>query len=225
MRTFENYKGANKVGMTRMYLTMKNEIDRCIISEQDVKAFALALLDDIPDYFFSVPASSSGKYHPETDLGFGGLVRHSINVSRMLEHLLGVTADCEPRTHDLLMVAALFHDCMKSGSQQDYEKNPHTRFIHPILAATFIQVEAVKHGFNYNDARMIADVVSSHMGRWNEKKGEGTLPLPESHEQKFVHLADYLASRKGVEMPVEEARMDQDARCEAEMIGAVLEDM
>ena len=31
----------------------------------------------IPDYFFSVPASSTGKYHPSFSLGEGGLVRHT----------------------------------------------------------------------------------------------------------------------------------------------------
>ena len=34
------------------------------------------LIDLLPDYFFEVPASSTGKYHPSYALGDGGLVRH-----------------------------------------------------------------------------------------------------------------------------------------------------
>ena len=32
----------------------------------------------LPEYFFEVAASSTGKYHPVYALGVGGLVRHTI---------------------------------------------------------------------------------------------------------------------------------------------------
>ena len=35
------------------------------------------MIELLPDYFFNVPASSTGKYHPEFSLGDGGLVRHT----------------------------------------------------------------------------------------------------------------------------------------------------
>ena len=35
------------------------------------------LIELLPDYFFEVPASSTGKYHPAFSLGDGGLVRHT----------------------------------------------------------------------------------------------------------------------------------------------------
>jgi hypothetical protein len=39
------------------------------------------------------------------------------------------------------------------------------------------------------------------MGQWNTStRMKGTLPLPESPEQKVLHLADYLASRRNINM-------------------------
>ena len=39
------------------------------------------------------------------------------------------------------------------------------------------------------------------MGEWNENKRSSTvLPKPETDIQKFVHMCDYLASRKDIEV-------------------------
>ena len=41
------------------------------------KESAKKLIELLPDYFFEVPASSTGKYHPSFALNNGGLVRHT----------------------------------------------------------------------------------------------------------------------------------------------------
>lgn len=185
----------------KYYIMMWNEIDSFTFN--DIREFGLHLLNNVPDYFFSVPASSSGKYHPVGDLGEGGLVRHSICVKRMLEHLLELDGyyDFTPRQVELLKLAALFHDSFKSGTQEQYEKNPHTKFLHPILATNFIIYLSSLIGFDYDETMFITSAVSSHMGQWNvNKHGDGTLPLPKEPHQKVLHLADYLASRKDINM-------------------------
>ena len=35
------------------------------------------MIEKLPDYFFEIPASSTGKYHPEYATGKGGLLRHT----------------------------------------------------------------------------------------------------------------------------------------------------
>ena len=185
----------------KYYRLMEDEIYS--ITDVDIKRFAFQLLDSVPDYFFSVPASSSGKYHPKNDLGDGGLVRHSISVARMLEHLLEPKGyfDFTDEQKELLKVAALFHDCLKSGTQEEYEKNRHTKFLHPLYAANHIMTTAIKNGFPYEKALFICNVVISHMGQWNTgKNGEGMLPVPSDEGQRVLHLADYLASRKDINM-------------------------
>ena len=43
------------------------------------------LVELLPDYFFEIPASSTGKYHPSYALGDGGLVRH-VKVAVRIAH-------------------------------------------------------------------------------------------------------------------------------------------
>lgn len=42
-----------------------------------VRTIVEDLLSEVPNYFFEIPASSTGKYHPDYALGKGGLVRHT----------------------------------------------------------------------------------------------------------------------------------------------------
>lgn len=45
---------------------------------------------------------------------------------------------------------------------------------------------------------IISRLIASHMGQWNRAFNSNvTLPKPKSDIQQFVHLCDYLASRKG----------------------------
>jgi hypothetical protein len=199
-----------ELGTNKQCDSIWNEINP--LNNSDIRLFGIRLLSNVPEYFFHIPASSSGKYHPVGDLGEGGLVRHSITVKRMLTHLLEPNGYYEftDRQKELLQLAALFHDCMKSGTQEEYEKNPHTKFLHPILAANFIMYCACLYEFPYEDAVFMASAIASHMGQWNTSKHEsGLLPLPKEPHQKVLHLADYLASRQDINMVIEEEEEEE----------------
>ena len=47
------------------------------IKSDEYKNDYKVLVDLLPDYFFKVAASSTGKYHPAFSLGDGGLLRHT----------------------------------------------------------------------------------------------------------------------------------------------------
>ena len=170
----------------------------------DIKDFAIVLLDNLPKYIWSVPASSTGKYHPKYSLGIGGLMRHQVAVVRFLNFFLeleqyggGMTS----RERDLMRVAALIHDGMKSGTQDDYNKSKYTKFNHPILMADVIRST---DGLEASERDFIAHCIESHMGQWcSDKKTGIELPKPKDEYQKLVHLADYLASRKTLTMDFE----------------------
>jgi uncharacterized protein (DUF3820 family) len=54
---------------------------------------------------------------------------------------------------------------------------------------------------NHDELEFIAHCIESHMGQWStDKKSSVVLPKPEDVYQHFVHLADYLASRKDLTM-------------------------
>ena len=57
------------------------------IKEDDIREKAIKVINMLPDYFFEVPASSTGKYHPSFSQGEGGLVRHTkaaVNIANEL---------------------------------------------------------------------------------------------------------------------------------------------
>ena len=47
------------------------------ISDTNLREFATQLILHAPDYFFTIAATSSGKYHPEFARRVGGLVKHT----------------------------------------------------------------------------------------------------------------------------------------------------
>lgn len=172
----------------------------------DIKNFAIVLLDNLPEYIWRVPASSTGKYHPAYSLGEGGLMRHQIAVVRFLNFFLELeqyNKIIPSRERDLLRVAGLIHDGRKSGSQSDYERSKYTKFDHPLQMAAVIRSYDGKY-LNHDEIELIAHCIESHMGSWNvDKKTGECLPKPEDLHQELVHLADYLASRKTLTMDFE----------------------
>ena len=58
------------------------------IKDNRIKESTKIILELLPNYFYEIPASSTGKYHPEFSLGTGGLVRHVKVAVRFAKELL-----------------------------------------------------------------------------------------------------------------------------------------
>mgnify|MGYP002069840585 FL=1 len=171
------------------------------IENEDIRYFAEQCIETIPDYFWEVGASSTGKYHPQYALGELGLARHTCALVRFLNHILSV--DCfankfTSREKDLMRVAGMMHDTRKSGDDEAYAKNKFTKFDHPLLAAN--EIRTLIGFISEEELKLVATTIESHMGQWNtDKRSKVVLPLPKNKYQKMLHLADYLASRKDIE--------------------------
>lgn len=180
---------------------------------EDIKNFAIVLLDDMPDYIWHVGASSTGKYHPAYSLGEAGLMRHQIAVVRFLNFFLELeqyNSKLTSRERDLVRLSGLVHDGRKSGSQEDYEKSKYTRFNHPVLMANAVRSFDGQY-LNHEEIELIADTISKHMGQWNtDKKTNVELPKPNNKYARMVHVADYLASRKCLTMDFTGYVMEQE---------------
>jgi hypothetical protein len=169
------------------------------ISDEKLRGFVAEFLDTtVPKYFYHVPASSSGKYHPSQDLGEGGLVRHTKAVVRVALDLLRCELFVEDnsKNKDVAITACLLHDTFKNG----IEDSGHTILEHPLLASeTFydIYTPIVSNNEEFDKGEVIWLSIARHMGKWNTNdKGETILPRPYNEYDKLVHLADYIASRK-----------------------------
>lgn len=175
------------------------------VQDENVKKFMEQCIETIPEYWYTVPASSTGKYHPNYALGNGGLMRHTIALLRFFDRLVRNTMYGNPFTNremDLLRVACLMHDSRKSGSDEDFAVSKYTKFDHPILAANVVRSIETEY-ITDEEKEMIANAIESHMGQWNVDtygKSKVELPLPTNKYQKIVHLVDYLAAQKGVEV-------------------------
>ena len=173
------------------------------IKNDDIREFAVVLLEGIPDYIWHVGASSTGKYHPAYSLGEGGLMRHQIAVVRFLNFFFELeqyNTKFTDREMDLMRVAAWVHDGRKSGEQADYERSKFTKFDHPIQMANVVRGYDGKY-LNHDEIEFIAMCIESHMGQWStDRKSSVVLPKPANIYQEFIHLADYLASRKDLTM-------------------------
>lgn len=170
-------------------------------------------LDAAPECIQTIPASSSGRFHPKADLGEGGLVRHIKSVTAIAKSMidtdifknmvLGTGADdCETIDiyADIALSACILHDCMKPDDTLKHR----TVFDHPIKAANLFKETAKKYITKDNMSYMKAVVplvhssIASHMGQFNTASyAKGiVLPKPKLGIEQFVHLCDYIASRK-----------------------------
>ena len=166
---------------------------------QDIKLrqFAIQLIANAPDYFFTVPASSSGKYHPYFAREVGGLVKHTRCVV-FYAICNAESFDFDSHTRELAIIAALAHDIKKQG---DNNKGEHTVWEHPELAYNFV-LEMQKLNpelINIEDATIIANAILSHMGKWQHysqyTKDRKQYPLPKTLFDYAIHSADYMAIR------------------------------
>lgn len=171
-----------------------NELE--LIKNDRLRRSCEVLLNELPDYFYEIPASSTGKYHPKFALGEGGLVRHTKVAVRIAyeiikTHSIGnVFTDDEK---DLILISLMLHDGLKEG----FPKEKYTKFDHPILAANFVNDKANLTELTSEEVKLISTNISSHMGEWNKSDySDITLPLPKNKYQKMVHMCDLLASRK-----------------------------
>jgi hypothetical protein len=169
------------------------------IHSEDIAKFAQYCVDNLPDYFFHVPASSSGKYHPSYALGDGGLLRHTKAALTIAKELFNLEMfPFSEEYQDLILVSLMLHDGIKQGNGS----GNHTVFEHPLYAADFIKkCNFESNLLNDEQEKFVCSAISSHMGQWNTARNSKTvLPMPKTKIEKFVHLCDYLASRKFLEV-------------------------
>ncbi len=165
---------------------------------------AKILIGLLPNYFFRVPASSTGKYHPSFACGEGGLVRHTkvaVQIAYELYNDDSLMKSYTSSEKDLMLIALLIHDGLKLG----LEEQEYTRFDHPLLMSNFITDNKKLLTLKDEEIAFLKEVIESHMGPWNTNTYSNVvLPKPKNKYQRFVHLCDYLSSKKMFDVKFED---------------------
>lgn len=162
------------------------------IKDSEIREDLKQLVGKLPDYFFEIPASSTGKYHPEFASSEHGLVKHTKVAVRIAYELLSNPGlnNFTNREKDLIIMALILHDGLKSGKV----KEKYTRVDHPLLVCEFIKENST---LPKEDIELLTRMISSHMGVWNtDFDGNEVLPKPKDKYQRFVHMCDFLSSKK-----------------------------
>lgn len=178
--------------------TAFNYLDQCLplIGSSDVRDMVSAMWEKAPDYFFVVPASVSGKYHGDWSTDVGGLIRHVIMGTEVVDDL-AATFELNDEESDCAIAALLCHDILKYGIDFDY------RYLdmHPFMPRAYF---GYKHSEGYIGQDLVSldafetvmSAIERHMGNLKEGKWTSVGGIkPETSVQKAVHLADYIASR------------------------------
>lgn len=174
------------------------------IKDESLRKSLAELIELLPDYFFKEPAASTGKYHPSYAQGEGGLLRHTkaaVRIGYELLQDLSIGKKYTNHEKDLMLMALLLHDGFKKGLVEER----YTRFDHPLIAAKVVLDNASKVGLSSEDAKFINDAIKTHMGDYTvDYSGNEVLEKPHTRYQNFVHMCDYLASRKCLLLPFDE---------------------
>lgn len=182
--------------MTREH---KQKIFEPLARSFETEAFKLYFLDmvaEIPDYIFTMPSSTSGKYHNKTQCQPYGQVYHIYMFDAVLNHRLRLKGNKElyptPEERDAMRCVPVFHDAIKCG----WNGSKFTVADHPLLASKWVLETKVEHDVPMDYKQMIADMCESHSGEWNKNRsGQVIMSEPRNHREFFIHECDILASR------------------------------
>jgi len=107
------------------------------INYKPLKVFVEWALKQLPDYFYSVAASSTGKYHPNYTQGDGGLVRHTQATVRIANELFKCETmqNFDDTEKDIIRVALLLHDGVKHGTNG----SQYTVATHPLEVVKYLE--------------------------------------------------------------------------------------
>lgn len=189
--------------MTKAETIFKHELQQ--IHDKTIRDFVTTCFDKLcPDYFWTCPCSTTGKYHPQVSLGVGGLIRHTklavwwgIELLRALDtspELKGITT-----LQDEVIATLLLHDMIKNGKGLNAQGRPLEKGVtgtHGVTLANRIDNEIDTSGMMTDSYIRIVTGIALHMGIWTTKPYSATECVGLESFIDLIHLADYCASRK-----------------------------
>jgi len=164
-----------------------------LISNPEIAKATSEILEKAPKKFWILPASLSGKYHPEDERKEGGLIKHTKKVIKIASYLCNIY-EINSINKDLIIAACIIHDILKYGddSIDTYSDIGKTAFKKHGAALIDFAKQFQPDGWH----QKILEIASRHNGKWELQ--------PRNDLEMIVHIADYLASRTDIEVKLNE---------------------
>lgn len=167
----------------------------------EMRLYCRDMITEIPDYIFTMPSSTSGKYHNVTQCQPHGQIYHIIMFAEIMNYRLALKGNKEKfksaEQRDAMRCVPFFHDALKCG----LDGSTFTVHEHPMLAGKWVRETHVEHDVDDKVKEAIARMCERHSGTWTtSKKSKVVLPEPENAMEFFVHECDILSSRSNIDM-------------------------
>lgn len=168
---------------------------------KEMRLYCEDMIEHIPDYIFTIPSSTSGKFHNATQCKPHGQIYHIIMFGAIMNYRLALKcnqAKFDNSIHrDAMRCVPIFHDAVKCG----WNGSVYTVHEHPMLAGIWVRETQVEHDIDNEIKEMIARMCERHSGEWTStKRSKIVLPEPETEMEIFVHECDILSSRSDIDM-------------------------
>ena len=192
--------------MTKAEIIFQKELS--LIHNPEIKNFVITCFDKLcPDYFWTCPCSTTGKYHPQVSLGVGGLVRHTklavwwgLHLATALGNSPELRDTPQNQLLDEIIATLLLHDMIKNGkglNAQGRPLEPGVTGTHGVTLAK--KIDSIDICIDNDTYIRIVSGIASHMGIWTTNILYRPNTLVDPARKAFanlIHLADYCASRK-----------------------------
>ena len=164
------------------------------------REYFMDMVAEIPDYIFTMPSSTSGRYHNAKQCETYGQLYHIYMFDSILNHRLRLKGNKEkystPEERDAMRCVPAFHDAVKCG----WNGSKYTVQDHPLLAAQWVLDTKVTHDIPDKYKQMIADMCEAHSGEWNKSRsGKVIMSEPRNDREFFIHECDILSSRNDLD--------------------------
>ena len=168
---------------------------------EDMRLYCEDMIELIPDYIFTMPSSTTGKFHNKTQCQPHGQIYHIVMFGTIMNYLLALKCNQEkfksPIQRDAMRCVPIFHDAVKCG----LNGSQYTVHEHPMLAGKWVRETKVEHDIDDKIKERIACMCERHSGEWTtSKRSKIVLPEPENEMEILVHECDILSSRSNIDM-------------------------
>jgi hypothetical protein len=166
------------------------------IRNSHIRLFTRNCLESANEELEWIPASTSGKYHPEECTKKGGLIVHIQRACYFGYTFIKSHQWEENIKGDILISSLLLHDIAKKG---DYKNNYDAYINHPLIGAE--QTRKHAQDIPENIFRIIFNCIKYHYGPWTHKSYQK--PMEQYTQLEYLtYLADFLSSQKTLEIKI-----------------------